>query len=539
MIPSNLIRPLAWCLPILAPAARGLEIRDYDPADHDRFTNFPAAPVVNPDQLFAGRDLSGVGWFVAEPDIQMALVSRRHLLFANHFYGAVAGGEVRFLNAAGTTVTRTIAGRNIVTLDGEASDLVLVRLDSPIDPASGVSPLPYLDLADPTDAEGETIGIVGRGPVLGGTGVVGRDVLEDVETFDRTIDYGGVGVLTNRYCHFDFPLNGGTADEGLLQSGDSGSPTFVDWSGTAALVGVHSYISFIDTPGPNDKWLNYDLFVPRYVDQLNLLLAPEGYRMRPVNAPITTLAGITATVQDPPRRARPLTLVFTLGNIGGDLTGNVEVEFDFAPGEEPDSVSGAGWVGESGGGRFTLRRATLAAGAIETLEASWSAAPLVESIQPGITWRSDSAPQESIEPLIALSPSFAAWADGLAEPGPGDDPDGDDLANLLEYALGGDPESGAMQLPNGEPARPVLTLAGGVASYRFPERIDAAERGLDYSVEFSSDLSGGSWTSTPPPGLSSNAVAYDPPLAGFVKRSVSWPVDDDFRFARLVVTLNE
>lgn len=42
--------------------------------------------------------------------------------------------------------------------------------------------------------------------------------------------------------------------------------------------------------------------------------------------------------------------------------------------------------------------------------------------------------------VVSSAPTFADWAEGLADPAPAADPDGDGVANLLEYFMGLDPE---------------------------------------------------------------------------------------------------
>ena len=84
---------LAKVVPLLALVAlpvHALQIRAYNPAVHDRFTGTVVAPVKNPGQLYAGLDLSGIGWFAASSDIQFALVGRQHVVFATHFSPALA-----------------------------------------------------------------------------------------------------------------------------------------------------------------------------------------------------------------------------------------------------------------------------------------------------------------------------------------------------------------------------------------------------------------------------------------------------------------
>ncbi|MCH2061666.1 MAG: hypothetical protein MK183_13670 [Verrucomicrobiales bacterium] len=101
------------------------------------------------------------------------------------------------------------------------------------------------------------------------------------------------------------------------------------------------------------------------------------------------------------------------------------------------------------------------------------------------------------------------------------DPDGDGIANLLEYALGGDPQSASWQFVDGSPLGTEFEVIDGVAVLRHPERADKEARGLDYKVEFSSDLR--EWSTGLPIGASTGLIDYDPPVNGFRQRVTRWP----------------
>jgi len=87
--------------------------------------------------------------------------------------------------------------------------------------------------------------------------------------------------------------------------------------------------------------------------------------------------------------------------------------------------------------------------------------------------------------------SYSAWIDSYPTLGSStsysDDPDSDNMDNLLEYALGGNPvESDASSiLPVGS-----LVDDGGTnwLEYVYLRRLDAAERGLTYQVQKNGDL---------------------------------------------------
>ncbi|MCP5545283.1 MAG: trypsin-like serine protease [Akkermansiaceae bacterium] len=520
---------------IWGPALQGFQIRSYDPTDHDRFTGTIGAPMKNPNQLFANLDLTGVGWRQGVGDIECALVSRQHVVFATHFAGELQNKTIVFLNTSNQLVTKS-APTKVTIMDGaDATDLTILTLSSPIDADAGVEPLPYLDLQNFNQYKNKTIGIVGQGPLQNQIQVIGRDIIDAIEPAPITVNSGTIGNLTTKYSRFSYVVDSGTADEGYYEVGDSGSPSFVETNGRAALVGVHSFYGS-DGP-PVTTYELYDCFIPYYIPQLDAQMAPLGYRMRPVNASATTLSGAASVVETTPRRLHPLTLEFDLTNTGANLTGNLEVEFVFPAGQEPDTVAAAGWVTYGSGTKWTLRKATLASSATATLTATWAEAPAVASLTPTLVWRSDTVTDQSVSPVIALAPSYAEWSAGLSLVGEQEDPDDDTLVNLLEYAFGGDPESGALTDSNGEPLLPSVSSDGSNVTLRFPEREDAAARGLSYTVWYSTGLD--TWTDVPPAGAVSNTAVFIPDIDGFVERIVTWPDTELKRFVRVAVTLDE
>ena len=99
---------------------------------------------------------------------------------------------------------------------------------------------------------------------------------------------------------------------------------------------------------------------------------------------------------------------------------------------------------------------------------------------------------------VQLSPQgyYNAWLEGY--PGIGsatnwnDNPDGDNLENLAEYALGGDP----LVPDTGNPStfRMLETSGSNVLEYVYAKRNDAEQRGLAYSLGSTPDLVSGAWS---------------------------------------------
>jgi hypothetical protein len=201
-------------------------------------------------------------------------------------------------------------------------------------------------------------------------------------------------------------------------------------------------------------------------------------------------------------------------------------------------MSASGWVNDVAGPLvWTFHRDSLAAAATTSLVASWSSVPVTSSLPLTVRHISDSSPQQTAEYDLEPMVSYAAWSAGLAQPGTGDDPDGDGKTNLVEYAFGSSPTSGANTLSGSVVAGTVITTSGGVATLKFPVRSDSQVRGLTYVLEFSNNLT--SWTTTQPIGTTASFASYSPAISGFKQRTVTFPANEVCKFARVRVTLNE
>src|SRR5688572_2171409 len=133
---------VVW-LAALKPSS-ALEIRSYASSRHDRFTGFPASPVLNPSSWFTGSLYTGVGWSVSDTRRQFALVSPRHFVLASH-WGISPGEQIRFLGPDGQTHTFTVASTTQITTGTGTTDLTLGRLTEIVPLSTGVGPFAYLN----------------------------------------------------------------------------------------------------------------------------------------------------------------------------------------------------------------------------------------------------------------------------------------------------------------------------------------------------------------------------------------------------------
>lgn len=505
---------------LIAGPLHALQLRSYLPAVHDRFTGFPAAPVMNPGFLHGSARFTGVGWYVADTRRQFTLVTSQHFLCATHFT-PVVGGIVRFVDSTGAVIERSVVSVTPVPNDSAgSSDIAVGKLDAPL--PSTVAVFPWLNLAEDEAAHGARLMVFGR-IAKGGSGV-----LAGFETLDET------GVADTRCLRFDYLSASGGADDCQFEGGDSGSPCFVTVNGMPVLVGTNSAV------GTGEGFVaNYSAYVPHYASRIDTILAADGMSMTPA---YPSAAGLVTRLETSPptlRQLHPGTAGFFIRNPGTQPAGAVTAVVEFGSGAAPDRFNAPGWTVTGGSGIWTMQRASLAAGEEAEFSAEWDVIPETGALPCTITLTSDASPDAFLGMDVDVAPSYAAWSQDLPEAGTGDDPDGDGIPNLLEYAFGSDPLSGSTGVVAGLPLQPTLTAVSGAAgsvSLVFPEREDAAGRGLSYVVEFSQTLLEGSWTTDPPDGVMVSAEAL---AAGFLKRTLTWSSDSPCRFARLRVELEE
>ncbi|TAE77025.1 MAG: hypothetical protein EAZ84_05645 [Verrucomicrobia bacterium] len=491
---------------------------------------------MNPTFLYDASKFTGVAWFPAETYKQCAMVTPRHFLWATH-YGMPTGKTIRFIDTNGVVVDRTVSAATIVPGHlGGNSDLTLATLSQPV-PAT-VKPFPYLKLNLPsfsaTAPQYQNKELI----VFGKTARAGRGVIGGF--IDSSLQVPNDPQGTTRFFTFDYLSAETNAADCYFspEGGDSGSPSFHMVNGQPALVGTHSAVGATPT-----GYKMYDTFVPRYITALDALLNPQGYRMRPHDSTATATLALSSTASPSlQRQAMPGSITFIMDNTSSSTTHAAALTLSFAAGQWPSTVTTPnGWLTENlGGGVWSVRKWEMTTSDNAVVTATWSALPVASLLVVNATRESEGFAATASSQSFALAPSYAGWTNGLAASGQEADPDHDGIVNLMEYALGGDPLSGATSTSSGISQLPVIEESSGMISFSFPERSDALQRGLSYLVESSTDLVDAPWSATLPAGSTSSSTPFVPAVAGFVKRSISWPIaGESRRFLRLRVVLNE
>jgi hypothetical protein len=514
------------CVLALSLPAAALQIRTLSPAAHERITNFPGNPTLNPTFLNPGGnlanlpDLTGVGWNTSNTVQQFTLVSPRHFVGANHFRPGV-GSVVRFLARDNTLHDYTIAATyGILNDDGSTSDVFLGELATDVVVTTGIRPLPYLNLAAENAYTGEALVVLGQ-PARGGRGTIGP-----VSDFGGDPITSGSGIKTRAFTFTYGPA--GSADDAKAEVGDSGSPSLTIRSGQLALVGTHTAVltAFGSTT-------TYDTLVPHYASRLNSVMESQGYHLRKFTPDATAFTASGAGISPVIRALKPFVFRVSMTN-GAAAADNVTASFTLPVGAVLAGTTASGWIVTNA---TAIRRGGLAAGETVTVDLAFSKAPVSGSFQIGLNLTSDGSAAKSFNFPLTVTPSYAEWADGLADASLAGDADGDGVGNLLEYAFGGNNREASQFLAGASPAVDLLPqFMTAPARLRFLRRQDFAARGLRQIIETSENLDSASWTTL----VDTGSTAVSTPAAGF--ELIELPLSDTTaarRFYRFRVELDE
>ena len=504
---------------LLAGVGQALEIRDTASGTYVWMWGLPTNPTHNslfqPDASF----LNGVGWPDAPYEWHrfLAMVSPVHFLGVQH-YPFEETLEIRFLGTDQEVHGYPLVGQQMVYKNGVATDLTVGLLGAPVDPAVGVLSYPVANLATVQDYLNRDVTVIGKAGWAGVTQYTGQGMLTNLPGFETT-----------SYCYFDYSFEPGEPTDIRFENGDSGSPTFLKEEGEWCLMGVHS--ALVDLPEEDPTGTrSYDIFLPDYFDEIDALMEAQGYHLKR-RYPEPT--GLTVTLQ-----ASGNLVEGQAGAVDVQVTGagpatahNVAMTIT-APGAS--SVAGAGWIVEPEvDGSWQVRRGGVAAAVDAPLQVLWSSLSGEVALHLETTYSADGLPEQTtagewIVQSAALA-AYESWAAGLDQTGVNDDPDADGIANLVEYALGGDASSAA-SLP-----RWGISESDGRVWIEFPRRIDAAERGLSYEVEYSEDAS--IWDDELAAGSSVLVEDFVPARPGFERVRVGIPHDGS-GFLRMRIALS-
>jgi hypothetical protein len=531
--PRHILAPLTGLLLLVQPST-GLQVRSFSPALHHRLVSFPGAPVYpqipapNPDFTHApAARFRGIGWPAHATDWtrQMALVSPRHFVYATH-YPLGANWQIAFAGGDGRQHTYGITSQTpIINALGQTTDLMLCELSAEVDPSTGISPFPVLNLASESAYQNQEMIVFGSFVTAGRMPLAGFATLVNDPGFDTT-----------RFAYFDYNHNGGGIHDCDYQGGDSGAPTFIMDGGNPALIGIASGRDPQGWGGlPANISRNYIAFIPEYLTRVDALMEAKGFhliRSRPA------ATGVALNVSGPPlRRMMPGSVSFHLQNTGSAAAHNLVLSLGFP--HAPATVQGSGTACDATApGAWRCRRGGLLESATATVTANWNTIPDVAEIQVSAIRSYDGGNTETTMISIPVIGSYASWVQGAADPSQDADPDQDGLSNLLEYALGGAAGTAAADSPAGYPLRPEMRRNGNLIEFSHARRTDAASRGLAYGIEFSASTEGG-WTDDLPTGAVVSSAPLVPAAEGFEQVTVGIPANDGRLFVRLRVTLAE
>lgn len=281
---------------VVAGNARALVVAGLDDSTfYNRFGSgtFPTDPTAttDPDFIFAGLDLSGIGWRTASTSFGVTLITPRNFVTAAHVAPAV-GASLSFLGTDDLVHTYTVAAISTLQFSaGVATDIAVGTLVETVTAADHVTYYPTLLL--PTAASYVDLTVV----LYGAGGNMGYNSIDQLGVADMLPFGGGNGVADSVVTVMDYV---GLTAEAQAQGGDSGSPTFAIVNGyQLALVGVHSAIN--SAPPPQET---YDSFLPSFYSQINAITAESGYSWNayistaavPEPAATAVFAGLAATL---------------------------------------------------------------------------------------------------------------------------------------------------------------------------------------------------------------------------------------------------
>lgn len=512
-----------------------LQIRGYSAALHDRFTGFANSPVENPTFIHQAYDFTGVGWHTNNLNRQLTLVSPIHIIGADHFKPGV-GATINFLSSAGVIISRTVASQEVITKDSATSDIFIATLNEPIEDDDQVA------FAQSIYAETTNVTIPGLGTVPN----YNPDYLnQDLIVLGKSAR-GGRGSIstifydsgnTTQVIGWTYATSSGDADDCYLETGDSGSPLFIDDGYNNDKSGIVAVNLSVSTS--TDPYTSYASFIPHYFEEINTVLEDEGYQltslyMSPNVKPTTSLALTHTTPSTIIRAGYDFSIDLNLANTGAETAENIKVVHALPTGSSVSVTSSSEWFDDPDTSVIRQRKATLDASANTDVNVTLNI-PTAGTATHEISYYSDQSPSTTESFSYNVIESFISWGSELSDATDTGDDDDDGIFNLLEYAFGGDPTEPSQNMENSSIAL-LPTYEGGQFSYI--RRTDYSDRALTYLVTTSTSLESNSWTD-----ISELTFISSPSVevidTNYEKVVTTIPESETIRFFRVEVTLSE
>ncbi len=285
---------LVWVLALWSAPAAAIGINagsDSPAARNDRFASGyvfssgtltgPLAPNTNASFIGSGYDWSGVGWNSGSGVHSYALITPRQMVIANHYAPLnLNQPNPQFVSNGGQLTTVSIQSQPgthpypIGSGGGSyASDLATAQLSNPISQSAGLTTYSILFQGyNPNTYVGYNLLSYGQ------TAAIGWNTIAAVGTGTELFDGFGPKYTPDPAYYMEFLYDTTTPDRTTLQSGDSGSPSFMVTGspGVMYLAGAH-YLT-TDTGPPNYTPVSgYDTFLPLSLPMLDGDTSPTGY----------------------------------------------------------------------------------------------------------------------------------------------------------------------------------------------------------------------------------------------------------------------
>lgn len=507
-------------------SSQALEIRAFDGATHNRFTNFPTAPNHNSTFIYNAYDLTGVGWLNNDVRRQFTMVSPIHFVGANHFRPNLNNLQrINFLDENNNIITRNIASQLAILNDNNAdSDLLLGKISLPLDPNEGISFHPYHN-----DAYlGRTLmtlgsdGSASTGP-RGGSGTISGEIDIDIP-----------GINFTRSLAWLYFNSTGEDNDSYLVGGDSGSPSFIDNNGVAAIIGTNGAVGTTD----NGDFINYATLIPFYTSRVNASMALDGYHLTKANPGSTTLSLTRSAPTEVIRAGQDFTVTLNIENVrtagrfaNNETADNVKLQNTFSTNTVVTNTEGADWFDESDSFTTKARRAFISNDTSVSYSMTLNISTPGTTVQE-VTYFADQFASFTESFNIEIMDSFISWGAELTDTTVSGDDDQDGIDNLLEYAFGGDPSASSQTLPDSTTS--ILPVYDG-STLTYIQRTDAADRALTYRIMTSTTLND-DWVDA------SSLITLESPVAidsDFESVTANITSSDTHRFFRVEVILDE